>query len=112
MKKRTSNKVTGRELTARTEALLSEVMKLRQHNSYLNTLINELIKFLGKTEEFQEYLSKLEEPNGEDKVRGSTNKNKASGKGKSKPAKTGGKTTVQPKPAGQEERTVLDAKQA
>jgi len=113
MKNKKSYKVSARELTKRTDALLDEVLKLREHNQYNQTLIAEYIKFEDNTDKFKQYLKEMEEEfAAKDEVRGSSSKNKAPGKGKPKPAKSGGKTTVRPKSGGQKERAVLDTKQA
>ena len=112
MKRKQSYKVSARELTKRTDALLDEVLKLRERNDYLLTLITEYIKFEDNEDKYKKYLNELEEKYAKNEVRGSSSKNKAPGKGKRKPAKTGGKTTVRPKSGGQKKRAVLDTKQA
>lgn len=113
-KRKQSYKVSARELTKRTDALLQEMLSIKKHANYVHRLVAEYITFEENDDKFKAYLKKLgeEEDAAKNEIRGSSSENKAPGKGKPKPAKTGGKTTVQPKSGGQKERAVLDTKQA
>ena len=113
MKKKSSYKVSARELTKRTDALLAQLLKDREHIRFIHRLVSEYITFEENDSKFKAYLKKREEEHEQsNEVRGSSSENKAPKTGKQKPAKTGGNTKVRPKSGGKKERAVLDTKQA
>ena len=109
-KKNQSHKVSARELTARTDALLNHILQHKDYIGFLNNLFGEYIEFESNTDKFAEYLKEKNESKNE--VRGGSDKDKPAGKGKQKPAQSGGKTRVRPKAGGKKERAVLDTKQS